>query len=100
MVVIDADGAHSYADVDRVARRLATLLLERRTTKREGARGLDGERVALLVSPGAPFVEAFFGVLLAGGTVVVLSPGFAPATPLRPTATATSGFSAARASTS
>lgn len=35
---------------------------------------LDGERVALLVHPGADFVAAFFGVLLAGGTVVVLSP--------------------------
>ncbi len=35
---------------------------------------LGGERVALLVEPGADFVEAFFGVLSAGGCVVVLSP--------------------------
>jgi malonyl-CoA/methylmalonyl-CoA synthetase len=33
-----------------------------------------GERVALLVQPSAEFVSAFFGVLLAGGCVVVLSP--------------------------
>ena len=35
---------------------------------------LAGERVAILVHPGADFVAAFFGVLLAGGAVVVLSP--------------------------
>ena len=38
------------------------------------AASLEGERVALLVSPGADFVECFFGVLRAGGSVVVLSP--------------------------
>jgi malonyl-CoA/methylmalonyl-CoA synthetase len=67
--VVDASGAHAFADIDRRARGLATLLLARRDV-----RCLLGERVALLVSPGASFVEAFFGVLLAGGTVVVLSP--------------------------
>ncbi|HEY3819786.1 MAG TPA: AMP-binding protein [Polyangiaceae bacterium] len=39
-----------------------------------GKRSLDGERVALLVSPGADFAACFFGVLRAGGAVVVLSP--------------------------
>jgi malonyl-CoA/methylmalonyl-CoA synthetase len=39
-----------------------------------GRRSLEGERVALLVEPGAEFVACFFGVLRAGGCVVVLSP--------------------------
>jgi len=39
-----------------------------------GRRSLEGERVALLVSPGADFAACFFGVLRAGGAVVVLSP--------------------------
>jgi malonyl-CoA/methylmalonyl-CoA synthetase len=41
---------------------------------REGRGSLEGERVALLVSPGADFVSCLFGVLRAGGCVVVLSP--------------------------
>jgi malonyl-CoA/methylmalonyl-CoA synthetase len=76
--VIDAAGAHSFADIDRRARSLATLLLARGERGERGdaapASCLFGERVGLLVSPDASFVEAFFGVLLAGGTVVVLSP--------------------------
>ena len=40
----------------------------------DGRRSLDGERVGLLVSPGAAFVECLFGVLRAGGVAVVLSP--------------------------
>ena len=39
-----------------------------------GARSLEGERVALLGSPGAAWVEAFLGVVLAGGTALPLSP--------------------------
>ena len=47
----------------------------RRTRRAIGSRAtLGGERGALLVEPGADFVEAFFGVLSAGGCVVVLSP--------------------------
>ncbi len=37
-------------------------------------RGLQGRRIALLIEPGEDFISAFFGVLLAGGTNVVLSP--------------------------
>ena len=63
--ILDAR-THTYRDVvlgaARVARALST----------EGP--LAGARVAILVGPGAAFVEAFFGVLLAGGCVVVLSP--------------------------
>ncbi len=61
--IFDAVGAHSYADVAMGARRCAQALGP-----------LGGRRVAILISPGASFLEAFFGVLAAGGCVVVLSP--------------------------
>ncbi|MBX3188374.1 MAG: AMP-binding protein [Labilithrix sp.] len=64
----DAEGAESsYADVVEGSLAVATSLLG-------GRASLEGERVAILVAPGASFVSAFFGVLLAGGCVVVLSP--------------------------
>ena len=59
--------AHSYADVVAASIRIASSLLD-------GRPSLRGERVALLIGAEARFVEAFFGVLLAGGCVVVLSP--------------------------
>jgi malonyl-CoA/methylmalonyl-CoA synthetase len=43
-----------------------------------GRSSLDGERVALLVSGGAPFLACFFGVVRAGGVVVALSPVHPP----------------------
>jgi malonyl-CoA/methylmalonyl-CoA synthetase len=64
--VHDTAGAHAWSEVADAADRVAVALLD-------GRRSLDGERVALLVSPGALFVSCFFGVLRAGGTVVVLS---------------------------
>jgi len=64
--VYDAAGQTSWRDaVDRADRVAAALL--------EGRRSLEGERIALLVLPGAEFVACFFGVLRAGGCVVVLS---------------------------
>jgi malonyl-CoA/methylmalonyl-CoA synthetase len=60
-------GSFTYAQVVDRADRVASALLE-------GRASLDGERVALLVSPGADFVATFFGVLRAGGVAVVLSP--------------------------
>ncbi len=36
--------------------------------------GLGGQRVAMLVTQGSRWLEAFFGIALAGGTVVPLSP--------------------------
>jgi malonyl-CoA/methylmalonyl-CoA synthetase len=64
--IFDAAGAHSYAEIVLGARRVAQAL---------GRMGDErGKRVAVLVSPGAGFLEAFFGVLAAGGCVVVLSP--------------------------
>jgi len=64
--VYDARGAHAWSEVVDASDRVATALLD-------GRRSLDGERIALLVSPGALFVACFFGVLRAGGAVVVLS---------------------------
>ncbi|MBX3207187.1 MAG: AMP-binding protein [Labilithrix sp.] len=58
---------HSYASVVRGAVAIAAALTS------EGPLA-PGERVALLVHPSAGFVSAFFGVLYAGGCVVVLSP--------------------------
>ena len=72
VAIVDDDGACSFRSLDSAARVIAAAVLEQR-------RSLDGERVGLLVSPNARFVEAFFGVLLAGGTVVVLSPLHPPA---------------------
>ncbi|MBX3261599.1 MAG: AMP-binding protein [Labilithrix sp.] len=63
----DGGGARSYASVVRGAVAIAAAL----TT--DGPLP-PGERVALLVHPSAGFLSAFFGVLLAGGAVVVLSP--------------------------
>jgi malonyl-CoA/methylmalonyl-CoA synthetase len=65
--VRDGTGQTSWRAVVDSADRVAASLLG-------GRRSLEGERVALLVSPGADFVTCFFGVLLAGGCVVVLSP--------------------------
>lgn len=41
---------------------------------RDGAPSLYGRRVALFASSGAPWLEAFFGILAAGGVAVPLSP--------------------------
>jgi malonyl-CoA/methylmalonyl-CoA synthetase len=72
---------HTYREVEAAAMGIASLLLrdpaapQKNRARAMGSRTtLGGERVALLAEPGAPFVEAFFGVLSAGGCVVVLSP--------------------------
>ncbi len=65
--VHDARGTTSYAQAVDHADRVAGALLD-------GRASLGGERVALLVSAGADFAACFFGVLRAGGVVVVLSP--------------------------
>jgi malonyl-CoA/methylmalonyl-CoA synthetase len=44
-----------------------------------GAPSLEGRRVALLVTPGGAWVEAFVGILLGGGVAVPLSPLYPPA---------------------
>ena len=65
--VLDDTGTHSYASIVRGAVAVGTALSA-------GGRVEPGDRIALLVHPGADFISAFFGVLLAGGCVVVLSP--------------------------
>ncbi len=65
-MIIDEAGRSSRADVARRAAAIQSALL---------ADGLEpGRRVALLAHPSADFLSAFYGVLLAGGCVVVLSP--------------------------
>ncbi|MGH7437437.1 MAG: AMP-binding protein [Polyangiaceae bacterium] len=63
----DATGTTTWSQAIERADGVARWLLD-------GRRSLEGERVALLVAPGADFVATFFGVLRAGGCVVVLSP--------------------------
>lgn len=65
--VLDEGGAHPYSRIVERSLFVAAALT------RSGPLA-DGERVAILVHPGADFIAAFFGVLLAGGCVVVLSP--------------------------
>jgi malonyl-CoA/methylmalonyl-CoA synthetase len=45
---------------------------------RDGADSLEGRRVAILVAPGAAWVEAFLGAILGGGVAVPLSPLYPP----------------------
>ncbi|MEN9797191.1 MAG: hypothetical protein RL653_887 [Pseudomonadota bacterium] len=65
--VLDASGAHPYAALVARSAAVAGALLAGRET-------LAGARVALLVRPGAAFVEALYGTFLAGGCALVLSP--------------------------
>ena len=67
--IVDGSGRHPYDAVVAGSLRVASELL-----RGTGRRSLDGERVAIMACPSAAFVEAFYGVLLAGGCVVVLSP--------------------------
>lgn len=64
---LDDAGAHTHASIVRRAAAVSAALSSPRPLE-------PGERVALLVHPSADFLSAFFGVLLAGGCVVVLSP--------------------------
>jgi malonyl-CoA/methylmalonyl-CoA synthetase len=72
VALYDATGETTYGAIETKARSIAASLLD-------GRASLDGERVALLCTPGRDFVTAFFGVLMAGGCVVVLSTLHPPA---------------------
>jgi malonyl-CoA/methylmalonyl-CoA synthetase len=66
-VAYDSSGTKTWAEAVDGAERVASGLLAGRTS-------LEGERIALLVAPGASFVSCLFGVLRADGAVVFLSP--------------------------
>jgi malonyl-CoA/methylmalonyl-CoA synthetase len=71
-------GSSRAAIVDDAVRRSFAELYERAlrasSVLRGGAPSLEGRRVVILATPGSSWVEAFFGVLLAGGIAVPLSP--------------------------
>lgn len=70
--IVDPSGTWTYRELDDLARRDATELLD-------GRDDLDGARVAVLAEPGHEFVRAALGVWHAGGIVVPLLPGHPPA---------------------
>jgi len=61
--VIDDHGEHTYAELRARSASVASRIGDGR-----------GRRVAILASPGADFVAAFFGVVSSGACAVVLSP--------------------------
>jgi long-chain acyl-CoA synthetase len=66
--IIFNDQATSYAELDRRANQIANALI---------ARGiLPGDRVALYIHNIPLFIEAYFGILKAGGVVVPMNPAF------------------------
>jgi malonyl-CoA/methylmalonyl-CoA synthetase len=67
LAVIDGPREHTYGEVVDRSIRIAGALRGERAS-------LEGERVAVLVSPGADFVASVMGIVLAGGTGVVLTP--------------------------
>jgi malonyl-CoA/methylmalonyl-CoA synthetase len=67
LAIEDDRGQRTFAALWERAQRAAATLAE-------GAPSLGGKAVAILVSPGAAWVEAFFGVILAGGVALPLSP--------------------------
>jgi malonyl-CoA/methylmalonyl-CoA synthetase len=69
LAVEDDHETRSFADVWDGAHRARAALLD-------GRRSLDGQVVALFASPGARWLEAFVGILLAGGVVLPLSPQY------------------------
>lgn len=67
--VVDDHGTRTYGELLARARRAASAI-------GGGARSLEGRRVVVLVSPGTAWVEAFLGVVLAGGVAVPLTPQY------------------------
>ncbi|WP_394848362.1 acyl-CoA synthetase [Pendulispora brunnea] len=74
IAIADDEGTWTYADLHARAGRIAAALLSGAGGAGAGKDSLAGERVAIFVSPGGHFVASFFGVLMAGGVVTVLSP--------------------------
>ncbi len=72
MAVVDRRGGATYAALLAAADEVAARLLA-------GRASLEGERVALLAAPGAPFVAGLLGAWRAGGVAVPLAPSHPPA---------------------
>src|SRR4051812_21752788 len=70
IAVVDGSGAHTYAEIVRGAQAVRAALCANDAMPTASR----GERVAVYFEPSAEFLCAFFGTLLAGGCVVVLSP--------------------------
>lgn len=71
-LVIERSGTRTYAEVTAAAHHVAAELL---------GFGLEpGDRVALLAKSSSFYVEAYFGILAAGGTAVPLNTAIDPAT--------------------
>jgi malonyl-CoA/methylmalonyl-CoA synthetase len=70
----DERSARSFTDLYENARRARSTL-----TAGAPSLSLSGRRVVLLASPGAAWVEAFFGIILGGGVAVPVSPLYPPA---------------------
>jgi malonyl-CoA/methylmalonyl-CoA synthetase len=69
--ILDDHGARSFSALLLGALRAREAVCRGNTS---GEASLAGQRVAILLSPGASWVEAFAGVLFAGGVAVPLSP--------------------------
>lgn len=83
IAIHDDHGQTSFAALlDRALRVRGALLAAGARRGADGGaspRSLDGERILLLVSPGASWVSAFLGAILAGGIALPLSPLYPPA---------------------
>lgn len=66
MAVVDFAGSHTFSELDRASAAFASWLKSSGLGK--------GDRVVLLMENSAALVAAVFGVIRAGGVVVVLSP--------------------------
>lgn len=65
VAVVDDQETVSFPEIGRRAAAVRGTL---------AARGLEGQRVAMLVTQGSGWIESFFGIALAGSTAVPLSP--------------------------
>jgi malonyl-CoA/methylmalonyl-CoA synthetase len=65
LAITDDRGEHTYGEISHHAHMIAAALPAFRS---------EGDRIAILVSPGASFVASLVGAWLAGACVVVLSP--------------------------
>ena len=66
VAVIDVTGSHTFGELDRLSSRFASWL--------QSAGIRRGDRVVLMMENCATLVAAFFGVLKAGGVMVVVNP--------------------------